>query len=243
MVLDGAANICMLKPTGSMAFKEYADCIFLPYLNSPLKNIVRLDVVWDVYTGDSLKFSTREKRGKGIRRRENSTINTVPSNWQEFLRVAENKSELFQYLAIQAAKNLTPEKNVFLTYKQNVLTCNSHQDISQLFPTTHEEADSRMFLHVRDAITKCLKKVMIRTVDRDVLVLAVYCASLSTEVELWVAFGVGNKKRYVPAHKMASKMGDEQGVTQFHPLLIKARKRLFKSGQQCQKLLQFLLTT
>ena len=108
MVLDGAAIICMLKPTGSMTSKQYADSVFLPYLNSLLKDILRLrlDVVWDVYTDDSLKSSTREKRGKGIRRRVAST-NTVPGNWQEFLRVPENKSELFQYLTTQAAENLS----------------------------------------------------------------------------------------------------------------------------------------
>jgi len=49
MVLDGAAIVCMLKPTGSMTFKQYADSVFLPYLNSLLKDILRLDVVWDVY--------------------------------------------------------------------------------------------------------------------------------------------------------------------------------------------------
>jgi len=56
---DGAAIICMLKPTGSMTFKQYAESVFLPYLNSLLKDILRLDVVWDVYTDDSLKSSTR----------------------------------------------------------------------------------------------------------------------------------------------------------------------------------------
>ena len=103
------------------------------------------------YTDDSLKSSTREKRGKGIRRRVAST-NTVPSYWQEFLRVPENKSELFQYLATQAAENLSTKKEVFLTSNQNVLTCSIHQNVSGLSPSTQEEADSRMFLHVGDAI-------------------------------------------------------------------------------------------
>ena len=208
LVLDGAAIVCMLKPTGSMTFKQYADSVFLPYLKSLLKDVLRMDVVWDVYTDDSLKCSTREKRGKGIRRRVGPT-NTVPGNWQEFLRVPENKSELFQYLATQAAENLSAEKEVFLTCKQNVLTCCIHRDLSMLSPCTQEEADSRMFLHVGDAIAKGYRKVMIRSVDSDVLVLAVYCASFAKQAELWVAFGVGNNKRYIPAHKIASKMGDE----------------------------------
>ena len=69
--------------------------------------------MWNLYTDDSLKPSTREKRDKGIRRRVASP-NTVPGNWQEFLRVPENKSELFQYLATQAAENLSTKKEVLV---------------------------------------------------------------------------------------------------------------------------------
>jgi len=126
-----------------------------------------------------------------------ASTNTVPGNWQEFLRVPENRPELFQYLATQAAENLPTKKEVFPTYKQNVLTCSIHQDVSGLSPSTQEEADSKMFLRVGDAIAKGHQKVMIRSVDSDVLVLAVCCASLAKEAELWVAFCVGNKKRYM----------------------------------------------
>jgi len=51
-----------------------------------------------------------------------------------------------------------------------------------------------MFLHVGNAIAKGHQKVMIRSVDSDVLVLAVYCALLAKKAELWVAFGVGNRR-------------------------------------------------
>ena len=82
----------MLKPVGSITFQQYADSVFLPYLKSLLKDLLRLDVVWDVYTDDSLKSSTRERHGKGIRRRVAST-NTVPGNWQEFLHVSKEKKQ------------------------------------------------------------------------------------------------------------------------------------------------------
>ena len=41
---------------------------------------------------------------------------------------------------------------------------------------------------------------------------------LAKEAELWMAFGVGNKNRYIPAHKIASKMGDERSraLRMFH---------------------------
>ena len=138
MVQDGAAIICTLKPTGSMTFKQYADSVFLPYLNSLLKDILRLDLCGTYTLMMTVWSSTREKRGKGIRRRVAST-NTVPGNWQEFLRVPENKSELFQYLATRASENLSTKKEVFVTSKQNVLTCSIHQDVSGLSPSTQLE--------------------------------------------------------------------------------------------------------
>ena len=100
LVLNGSAIVCMLKPVGPMTFLEYAESVFFPYIRSHLTYVTRLDVVWDVYIDDSLKSSTRERRGKGVRRRVAPT-SKVPGNWQEFLRVSENKSELFEFLAIQ----------------------------------------------------------------------------------------------------------------------------------------------
>ena len=54
----------------------------------------RLDIVWDRYIADSLKSETRSKRGKGIRRRVEPR-SAVPGNWQKFLRIDDNKTELF----------------------------------------------------------------------------------------------------------------------------------------------------
>ncbi len=57
-----------------------------------------MDLVWDVYLTDSLKGTTRQKRGKGVRKRvAPSTI--MPKNWKDFLRVGQNKTELFGFLS------------------------------------------------------------------------------------------------------------------------------------------------
>ena len=45
--------------------------------------------------------------------------------------------------------------------------------MSLLYPTNHEEANSRLFLHVKDLARQSSQKIAIRTVDADVLVLAV----------------------------------------------------------------------
>ena len=55
-------------------------------------------MLFDAYGKDSLKASPRTKSGKGIRRHVERN-KQVPSNWQEFLRIDENKSELFHFIS------------------------------------------------------------------------------------------------------------------------------------------------
>ena len=58
-------------------------------------------------------------------------------------------------------------------------------------------------LHVQDAVNHGYNKIAIRTVDTDVLSLAVATlAQLSspTQPEVWLAFGTGGSLRYIAAH-------------------------------------------
>ena len=50
----------------SRHFQEYADEVFIPYISGELRNVSRLDVVWDSYKVDSLKATARAKWGKGV---------------------------------------------------------------------------------------------------------------------------------------------------------------------------------
>ena len=57
------------EPAAAKTFDEYAQQIFIPYISSQLQSVARVDLVWDTYKDDSLKGTTRTKRGKGVRRR------------------------------------------------------------------------------------------------------------------------------------------------------------------------------
>ena len=81
--------------------------------------------------------------------------------------------------------------------------CNNHQeDIAGLAPCTHDEADSRILLHVEDTVRQQYNEVSIRTVDTDVVVLAVTSAQRLGITELWVAFGAGKNFRFLPIHEL-----------------------------------------
>ena len=122
LILDGAAIVNMLKPGSAKTFQDYADNIVLPYIQSRLQNVSRIYVVWDVYHKDSLKVDARNRRGKGIRRRVEA-MSLVPKNWQGFLRIDENKTELFSFLAIRISK-MSTNKEVITTHNADVLCVN-----------------------------------------------------------------------------------------------------------------------
>ena len=149
IILDGASITNMLAPGWAKTFSDYATQVFLPYITSQLHHAIRVDVVWDEYMPDSLKTETRTKRERGIRRRVEPS-SSIPGNWQAFLRIDENKVELISFLATRLAAQET-EKQVIGTLHKDVV-CTHSRDIAGLAPYTHEEADTRMLLHVEDAM-------------------------------------------------------------------------------------------
>ncbi len=200
-------------------FKDYAADVFAPYIRRRIQHVQRLDIVWDRYIPNSLKQATRDKRGTGERRHVLATT-PLPSNWQSFLQVDSNKDELFMFLAEYLAKEVHHEKVFMTTADNSVLTSDPEMDTSGVQPCTHEEADSRMMLHVADCVKQGYKKITIRTTDTDVVVLAVSVQCHLDLDELWIAFGTGKSYRYIGTHSIFSNIGPEKSLAlpMFHSL-------------------------
>ena len=201
---------------------------------SQLEALKHICVVWDVYITDSLKATARDKRGKGIRRRVEGR-NSPPRNWQMFLRVDENKAELFELLAHHIAGLQNTDKQIITTLRNEVM-CNDSLQHPNLSPCSHEEADTRIILHLAYAAMSGYDPIMIRTVDTDVVVLAItYYHALSAS-EIWVAFGTGKHFRCIGAHCVANALSPEKAsiLSLFHAFtsfLEKARNRHGILGQ------------
>lgn len=206
-IIDGATIVNMLRPGLAKTFEDYANTVFIPYIKAQLQHVRRIDIIWDVYMPDSLKSDTHSKRGKGVRKRVEPR-SSLPKNWEEFLRVDENKTELFSFLATTLAA-ISTDKQVITTIGSDVLTIN-RQDVLEPAPCTHEEADTRLLLHLCDAVQQGYTKAEIRTVDTDVLVLAILSAQRLNIEELWVAFGVGKNYRIFAAHDLARSLGRDR---------------------------------
>ena len=99
IILDGSAIVQMLNPRTSKTFQEYADTVFAPYISAQLEKTDRIDIVQDVYIPDSLEGTTRQKRGKGTRKRV-APSTAMLRNWTDILyKVDDSKAELFDFLS------------------------------------------------------------------------------------------------------------------------------------------------
>ena len=210
-ILDGSAVVHILDPKKSTqsvkTFEDYAKHVFIPYVQKMLLDVVRLDVVWDVYRKESLKNQARQKRGNGCRIEvDNDTI--IPSNWKAFLSCDENKDSLFKLLACALQElQLPAQKLVIATQGENAISY-PISDMSGLV-CSQEEADTRLLFHAFHAYKQGHRKLMVCATDTDVVVIAIAVASLLENCEIWVAFGYGSKLRYIPCHQIATNLGSD----------------------------------
>ena len=87
-------------------------------------------------------------------------------------------------------------------------------------PCSHEEADTRLFLHVADAVKKGYRKLLVRTADTDVVGVAIATLNRTKPDDLWVEFGTGGHFRFIPIHEVAAAVGPRKSANLplFHAL-------------------------
>ena len=94
-----------------------------------------------------------------------------------------------------------------ITDGDSILSNTPLHDPDSLSPCTHQEADTWLLLHANHAALLGHLKILITTVDTDVVILVVcVAATLGPEHELWIAFGTRKHVRYLAAHKMAIRL-------------------------------------
>ena len=111
-------------------------------------------------------------------------------------------------------------KAVYVTDGHDVLCFMAQIDLTGLVSCSHEEDDTRLFLHVADAVKKGYRKLLVRTVNTDVVVVAIATLNRTKPEELWVAFGTGGHFRFIPIHEVAAAVGPRKSATLplFHAL-------------------------
>lgn len=141
-IFDGGALIHMLTPKCVHTFAEFATMVFLPFLRRELEKTGRIDVLWDRYLPDSIKNSTRIKKGSGIRVKVCAKAK-IPLKWNDFLRDPKNKETLLDFLSEAVDKAEWPESSEVYISKNTSVT--SKGGGKPMTVCAHEEVDTRVW--------------------------------------------------------------------------------------------------
>jgi len=88
----------------------------------------------------------------------------------------------------------------------------------------HEEADTRLLIHLKDALLNDCTNCLVCTVDTDVQVILLgkfhYLMTLCQDISVWVAFDAGKNFTYYHIHAVYNDLGSEKSLALpvFHSL-------------------------
>ena len=92
---------------------------------------------------------------------------------------------MFALLAEKIQGKCVEGKQIVTTFRETSLTAPIPSNV-KVSPCNHEEADTRIFIHVADATHQEFRKILIRSNDSDVVIIAVSCIQDLHLDELWV---------------------------------------------------------
>ena len=106
----------------------------------------------------------------------------------------------------QVCTNVTIKDNVkYVQY----LSCQTTNHTIQ--PCDHEKADSRIALHLYNAMKNDARNILVCTVDSDVIVILVgLFSNFHPDTSVWVAFGTGKFFRYYKIYTIFQVLGPEK---------------------------------
>ncbi|KAE8737192.1 hypothetical protein FOCC_FOCC017347, partial [Frankliniella occidentalis] len=127
-------------------------------------------------------------------------------------KTRRNSSVLVHYNSAERKLKILTNVGSMISGNASVVSCLLGTSCAD---TAMEEADGRIILHAFDMIKAGHKDLLIRTVDTDVLVLAVSFYHRMEEqglVTLWVKLGTGTHVKHYAAHEIAKSLGKDKAV-------------------------------
>ena len=165
-----------------------------------------------------LKATDRTKRGKGIRRRVDPS-NRLPGNWGAFLRNDPNKEELFRYICTAVCNCELWGQRGFVNHGQPGVVQHTQKSWWPVSLYTWKGWHKAIITRSRLCTTRS-QKIMLWTVDTDVVVLSTAIFKNLAIDEMWISFGMGKSWRYIPIQELVTILGPDRakGLPVFHAL-------------------------
>lgn len=179
------------------------------------RDSARIDVVFDTYRKLSIKGMERERRCSDT---ANQFKNISPGHrvqqWRRFLSSSTNKTSLIEFINKEwkepSYRQKLNGKILFTTCGSTciLLTEEAWENVEEL-ECTHEEADTRLFLHA-EHVSKSggYKAIIIAAEDTDVFVLALALSS-SISVPLFQRSGTQNRQTFTNISMVSHALGKD----------------------------------
>ena len=144
-------------------------------------------------------------------------------NWERFIILEDNKASLAHFLSTEISESYSapPGRELVINggFKETLKVWSSdtsRQDVREL-ASDHEEADTRIVLHARDAAAREYKQVNILCRDTDVLVLLLAHREHLCQ-EIWMFAGTSRQRRYIPVHRIPLSEEKRKSLLAFHAI-------------------------
>ena len=143
-----------------------------------------------------IKSSTRTKRTAKKKRPVRKLIQApdvpLPQVWDQIIALEDNKADLTTFLSTELLHaDESMSKNCIIIagggFPEPENARSSKREVATLW-ANHEEADTRLILHAKDAIECNFKRIVVMCKDTDVLLLLLYHLG-RIDVEVWMVSG------------------------------------------------------
>ncbi|MEW8545283.1 MAG: hypothetical protein AB2693_17305, partial [Candidatus Thiodiazotropha sp.] len=223
-IIDGQALVQAIgKPKTATTFGDLSNIfssVCLTYMKRPC---TRVDVVFDRYEKDSIKAGTRALwKGKSskhpVRRIITDKEVPLPQTWKQFIDLEENKADLARLLSQELSSQVVEGEVITAGGFQDpkMVTCSTQRNTDML-SSTHEEADTRIILHAKDAAQQGYDRTVIVCRDTDVLILLLHFRHLLSR-EIWFKSGTQKKPKFVAIHDINLNADMSLTLPAFHAL-------------------------
>lgn len=205
MIFDGMAYVQQSQITNK-TFGQLAMDLLIRILSAGAR-AARIDVVFDEYRDLSIKNVERSRRSRGQLLFKRILSTAEIKQWGLFLSSNENKNSLITFIVSEWKKPQymlkIGRKHFYVTNGNSVCKINEEEicQVEQLH-SNHEEADTRMLLHVQHASLE-YPKVLIASPDTDVFVICL-SVHLSISANLFFLTGVKNSRRIIDVTRVAN---------------------------------------
>ena len=175
----------------------------------------RIDWVADQYRHLSIKNAERLRRAdncQGQRVKITDASQKLPKQFTlKFLSNSENKADLLEFIYAYFLQKEPEHTEILVTNKTScsrLVFCNQPAEEVRELQSNHEEADTRMYMHVLHAIKSGFNTVLVASPDTDVLIIGLgVVGSHAPDAEIGMITGTGKYKRIINISKVVETIG------------------------------------